>query len=207
MIETLWHSLLYQVYQQSVAEVIAVILAVAYVWLAAKQSIWCWPCALISTAIYIWIFWEVSLPFNSLLNSYYLVMAVYGWIKWRQIEQSSKMEIVSKSVTFHIVAIVLLFAAGTLIAKIVSFSFQGIYLYLDAIITVFSVFTTLLVAHKVLENWIYWIFINSFAAYLYLANNLILTGILFIAYVGFAFYGYFSWRNAIKMRVSEPKLN
>lgn len=202
MIEEFWQSLLGQLQQQSIAELIAVILAVAYVWLAAKQNIWCWPCALVSTGIYIWIFWEVSLPFNSLLNIYYLVMAIYGWTKWRQIENDKESQIVSKSLSFHIYAILLMLVAGAFLVKLVELSWQGLYLYLDAMVTVFSVFTTVLVAHKVLENWIYWIFINSFAAYLYLANGLLLTGILFIAYVGFAFYGYFSWRNTMKSRFS-----
>lgn len=197
-----WQNLLSQFQQQSIAELIAVFFAIAYVWLAAKQNIWCWPCAIISTGIYIWIFWEVSLPFNSLLNIYYLAMAVYGWKKWRQIENSEQSQIVTKSMTFHIFAVLLLFVAGTLLTKLVALSWQGLYLYLDAMVTVFSVFTTILVAHKVLENWIYWILINSFAAYLYLANDLLLTGILFIAYVGFAFYGYFSWRNTLKRQIS-----
>ena len=69
------------------------------------------------------------------------------------------------------------------------------YLYLDAFITVFSVFTTVLVAHKVLENWLYWMVINSFAAYLYFAKDMHLTGILFIGYLGFAIYGYMSWQS------------
>lgn len=33
----------------SFLEGVAVALAVAYVWLAARQNIWCWPCALVST--------------------------------------------------------------------------------------------------------------------------------------------------------------
>jgi nicotinamide mononucleotide transporter len=57
-------------------ELIAVVLALAYVWLAARQNIWCWPCAFVSTGIYIWLFWQVSLPFHTLLNVYYLMMAV-----------------------------------------------------------------------------------------------------------------------------------
>ena len=68
------------------------------------------------------------------------------------------------------------------------------YIYLDAFITVFSVFTTVLVAHKVRENWLYWIIINLFAAYLYFAKDLALTGILFLCYTGFAIYGYIQWR-------------
>ena len=201
MMAEFWQSLFHQLHQQSIAEIIAVILAVAYVWLAAKQNIWCWPCALVSTGIYIWIFWEVSLPFNSILNFYYLVMAIYGWTKWRQIENGKELQIVSKSATFHLVAILVLFSAGTLLAQLVTFSSQGVYLYLDSMVSVFSVFTTVLVAHKVVENWLYWIVINVFAAYLYFSSGLVLTGILFFAYVGFAIYGYFSWQNAKKRQI------
>ena len=67
------------------------------------------------------------------------------------------------------------------------------YIYLDAFITVFSVFTTVLVAHKVRENWLYWIVINLFAAYLYFAKDLALTGMLFLCYTGFAVYGFIQW--------------
>ena len=202
MIIEFWHSLQSHLQQQSVAELIAVVLAIAYVLLAAKQNIWCWPCALISTGIYVWLFWEVSLPFNSVLNFYYLVMAIYGWIKWRQVENGKELEIVSKSVNFHLVAILALFLVGTILTKLVTFTTEGLYLYLDAMISVFSVFATLLVAHKVLENWLYWIFINTFAAYLYFSSGLALTGILFLSYVGFAIYGYFTWQNAKKMQIS-----
>ncbi|MDP5041289.1 MAG: nicotinamide mononucleotide transporter family protein, partial [Paraglaciecola sp.] len=75
--------LLQQLSAQSGLEALAVVLALAYVWLAAKQNIWCWPCALLSTAIYTFVFWEVTLPFHALLNVYYMLMAVYGWLQWQ----------------------------------------------------------------------------------------------------------------------------
>ncbi len=77
-------NLLIQLAATSFLEGIAVVLAVAYVWLAARQNIWCWPCALVSTGIYTWLFWNVSLPFHTGLNFYYLIMAVYGLMKWRE---------------------------------------------------------------------------------------------------------------------------
>jgi nicotinamide mononucleotide transporter len=36
--------------------------------------------------------------------------------------------------------------------------------------------------------------INSFAAYLYFAKDLMLTSVLFLCYTGFAIYGYVQWR-------------
>lgn len=64
-------------------EALAVTLGVAYLLLAVRESLWCWYAAFFSTAIYLWLFWQVQLPMESALQLYYLVMAVYGWYQWR----------------------------------------------------------------------------------------------------------------------------
>ena len=65
-------------------EVLAAALAIAYLLLAARERIACWGCALVSTAIYTVLFWNVSLLMESALNVYYLLMAIYGWYQWRR---------------------------------------------------------------------------------------------------------------------------
>ncbi|MBN7824815.1 nicotinamide mononucleotide transporter [Bowmanella dokdonensis] len=179
---------------QSIWEVIAVLLAIAYVWLAARQSIWCWPCALISTGIYSWLFWEHTLPLQTLLNLYYLGMAVYGWLNWRRIEDQTLNGLKEYNWTFHLPVIAGLLLIGWALAAGLSDFFISDYLYLDALVTVFSLFTTYLVTQKVLENWLYWIVINALAAWLYWHSGLYLTGLLFVSYVAFAAYGYLKWR-------------
>lgn len=174
-------------------EGLAVMLALAYVWLAARQNIWCWPCALVSTGIYIWLFWHVSLPFHTALNVYYLLMAIYGMMKWRA-NQKDSAQVQTWALKRHLVSILALSTASLLLSHFASTVLDANYIYLDAFITVFSVFTTVLIAHKVRENWLYWIVINLFAAYLYFANGLALTGVLFMCYTGFAIYGYIQWR-------------
>ena len=67
----------------NVWEACAVILAISYLLLAAKENIFCWYCALVSTAIYTFLFWDVSLLMESALNVYYMAMAVYGWYLWK----------------------------------------------------------------------------------------------------------------------------
>ncbi|MDP5132429.1 MAG: nicotinamide riboside transporter PnuC [Paraglaciecola sp.] len=184
--------LLQQLSAQSGLEALAVVLALAYVWLAAKQNIWCWPCALLSTAIYTFVFWEVTLPFHALLNVYYMLMAVYGWIQWQK-DSDKALDITSWTVKQHIAAVLLLVLISVLLSVLGASIFDSAYLYLDAFITVFSVFTTVLVAKKVRENWLYWIVIDAVAVYLYLAKGLLLTGLLFVIYSVFAIYGYLQW--------------
>ncbi|WJG08339.1 nicotinamide riboside transporter PnuC [Aliiglaciecola sp. LCG003] len=185
-----------QMQQQSWIEVIAVLFSLAYPWLAARQNILCWPAALLSTSLYIFVFWEVSLPFNSALNAYYMIMAIYGWIKWHKSPQSEELPVRSLPLLIHLTAISILLISGFVVSNLVTMSLSGHDHYLDAMVTVFSVYATYLMANKVLENWLYWIFINAAAAYLYLNNGLFLTGILFVGYFGFALYGFYSWRRS-----------
>tara|TARA_B110000902_G_scaffold117401_1_gene137695 strand:+ start:1406 stop:2011 length:606 start_codon:yes stop_codon:yes gene_type:complete len=174
-------------------EGLAVALALAYVWLAARQNIWCWPCALVSTGIYTWLFWSVSLPFHTGLNFYYLIMAVYGLLKWRG-NHADTVFVKSWPIYRHVICITGMIIGALLLSHFASTVLDANYIHLDAFITVFSVFTTVLMAHKVRENWLYWIIINLFAAYLYFANDLALTGVLFLCYTGFAVYGFIQWR-------------
>jgi len=184
---------------QSWAELIAVLLALAYVWLAARQNIWCWPAALFSTGIYTWLFWEVSLPFHTGLNAYYLLMAVYGWLQWRKPDDGQQ-GIISWPLRRHLCWLAILALSSLALSQFATMVLDAQYLYLDAFITVFSVFTTVLVAHKVLENWLYWMVINSFASYLYFIKDMHLTGLLFVGYLGFAIYGYVSWKKPLKLQ-------
>ena len=55
--EQILSQLVEQIVATSLAEWLAVVLAIAYVLLAARQSAWCWLAALTSTAIYTWLFW------------------------------------------------------------------------------------------------------------------------------------------------------
>ena len=176
-------------------EIFAVIFALLYLFLAMKQNIACWYAAFISTLIYIIIYWDVSLYMESLLNFYYLLMAIYGWINWNKKSQIDKNYVISWSYQNHIVVILLI-----LILTVISgFSLQktdAVYPYLDSFTTWASVITTFMVAQKILSNWIFWIIINSVAIFFNFDRELYLTVILLMTYQVMSVYGYYQWRKS-----------
>ncbi|WP_286233931.1 nicotinamide riboside transporter PnuC [Thalassotalea sediminis] len=179
-------------------EIVAVIASLMYVVLAARESIWCWPAALVSTIIYAVIFYDVYLWMDGLLQVYYFGMAIYGWMCWRQSVNKDTLVIQQWSSVWHVKALFLLslvsLAIGWLMANYTPTHFP----YIDAATTVFSVFATYLVAQKVLENWLYWIVIDAVSIYLYLAKDLTPTAMLFVLYVFMASYGYYQWLKRYK---------
>jgi nicotinamide mononucleotide transporter len=175
-------------------EIVAVVFGIAYVLLAAKESLWAWFFAFFGTLIYTILFWDGALLSSALLNFYYMIMAVYGFVLWRGGGSSENLAItswtVSKNITVIILGVIVSFVVGYLSATYT----QAKFAYLDAFVMIFSVIATWMLANKVLENWLFWIVIDSAAVVLYLKSGYHATIVLFMLYIILAVYGYFSWR-------------
>jgi len=172
------------------------VLAIAYILLAIRQSIWCWPAAFLSTLIYSVLFFDVSLLMDSALNVYYLIMAVYGWYSWKYGGKLQEKELkvtsygLAKNIKIIAILTVISFAFGYVMANYTSADFA----YVDSFTTVFAVFTTYMLAKKVIENWIYWIVIDAVSIYIYIEKGLNLTAILFVIYTVLAYVAYKKWK-------------
>lgn len=190
----MWDTMLQGLMTLSGWEIFAALLGVGYIVFAARESQWCWPMAFVSTLIYTLLFWEGQLPMQALLNFYYMGMAVYGFMLWRQHKQAdNNIAIHNWPLTYNLAFLLI---GGVLTAII------GLYLatsqtsqmpYLDAGITVFSVLNTWLMARKVLQNWLYWVFIDTAAIVLYLETGFYATVALFSLYTVLALAGFINW--------------
>ncbi len=203
-----WSGAYLDVVTSSRWELLAVVLAVAYLILIIRENVLAWVCAFFSTAIYTLLFWRVSLPMQAGLNIYYMAMAVYGWYHWRKggaESVNSEALIHAWSRREHGLALLLILALTLASSLYLASISEASLLYLDSLVTWGSVVTTWMVARKVLENWLYWILIDSAAIVLYLDRALYLTAILFLAYVLIAVFGYFGWRKRMKSQTGQGR--
>ena len=176
------------------AETIAVIFAILYLLLAIRENIWCWLCAGISTAIYVWLFVIARLYMESLLNVFYFGMAVYGWIVWsRGRKNSHELPVTVWPVRVHVTALaivaILVAGVGTWLDQYTDAAFP----YVDSATTFAAIWATFLVARKVLENWWYWLVIDLVSIFIYWSRDLELTAILFVIYVIMIPFGIVRW--------------
>ncbi|WP_294954885.1 nicotinamide riboside transporter PnuC [Sulfurovum sp.] len=188
-----WQSILEAFAMMSGWEITATVLGICYVLLAARESQWAWPFAFFSTLIYTVIFWDGALLSSSILNFYYMVMAVYGFILWKKDEYGETLAISRWPLSRHLIFMIL-GLLGAVILGYLSETYAGArFAYHDAFVMVFSGIATWMMAKKVLENWLYWMVIDSTAIVLYYRSGYYATIVLFILYVILAFYGYASW--------------
>ncbi|MDA1299028.1 MAG: nicotinamide riboside transporter PnuC [Proteobacteria bacterium] len=189
-------------------ELTAVVLAIAYLLLAVRENSLCWYAALASTAIFLMIFWQVKLYMESGLQVYYLIMAVYGWYQWtRGGRDQGGVPITTWSARTHVTVIGTVIAAALLSGYLLSTFSDARMPYLDSLTTWASIVTTYMVATKVLENWIYWLVIDSISIFLYIDRELYFTALLFAAYVIIVVFGWFAWRKEYQSHGDGEILN
>ena len=182
-------------------EITAALMGVGYILLAAKESQWCWLFAFLSTLLYTVLFWEGQLPMQALLNFYYIGMAVYGFWLWRQHGAQTKTLFIRRWVwSQHLTFVTIGAVLSGLVTLYLQKTGQSQSPALDAFTTVFSVMNTWLIAKKVLENWLYWVVIDSAATVLYFQTGYYATTLLFVLNTLLAVAGYIAWVKLLKLQ-------
>jgi nicotinamide mononucleotide transporter len=180
-------------------EAVAVTCSIIYLLLAANENIWCWLFAGVSVLLYLIICIRYRLYAESALQVFYLIMALYGWWQWRKKPpRADKRPIVIWRNHFHLALVVSGFIMTIGLGYFLQTQTDALLPYIDSFTTVFSLGATYMVTKKILENWLYWIIIDSVGIYLYFQRELYLTSILFIIYIIIALFGFVQWYRAYK---------
>lgn len=180
-------------------EITAVFLAILYLVLAVKQNILCWICGIISSILYFFIMRSAGLYMEAYLQIFYVFMGFYGWSQWLKAPKNNvNFEVNTWSQSQHFIALsiilILSFLSGTLLRNFTDAALP----FMDALVTWGAVAATYMVAKKLLENWIYWLVIDSISILLFISRDLWLTAFLFCIYIVIIIFGYRLWSKTLK---------
>ena len=173
-----------------------VLFGVLYLVLAIRESLWCWPAAFMSSVLTIVVMFGARLYSEAALNVFYAAIAVYGWYQWRyggRRSGESELPISVWPLKNHMLAIGGSVALSAALGWLMSRHTDAAYPYLDAFVTVSSIVTTYMVARKLLENWLYWLVVDSLSMYLYWQRGLNLYVGLFGIYLVLVVIGLVRW--------------
>jgi nicotinamide mononucleotide transporter len=182
------------------SEALASLLGLAYSVLAIKRSRWCWVAGGVSSGILIYLALQARLPMQSALNVYYVAVSVYGWWHWtREEEAHGSLAVTVWPLRLHLTACAAIVAVSWLTARWLSSETQAAWPFLDSLTTWGSLFATWLAARVKLENWLYWLAIDSLLALLFAAQGLYFIALLSIVYLGFSVVGFVRWLRTYRM--------
>lgn len=195
-------------YQISYIELGAVLTSIAYAWLASRNNIWCWLFGIISPVLTMYaLYFYFQLYAEVYLQVYYIGMAIYGFYTWKYGSQNHKEKAISTwSSKTHVIIIAVGFLLAFLMGTLLKNYTEAASTYIDSFTTVFAVIATFMTAQRLLENWIYWIIIDTVSIYLYFDRGGYLFALLFIVYTVIAIYGFINWRKNYRLKGINPAI-
>ena len=202
----------YETYQ-IILEAVAAIFGLLSVYFSIKKNICVYPTGIVSTALYVYILFKFGLLGDMMINFYYTVMSIYGWILWAKSAEDQVHVEVSWATKKEWIYASLLFFLSLILVTVVYyykpfidnyFSMSNVTLGLDHLdwANWLDVFTTAiflvgmwLMAKRKIENWIFWIIGDFICIPMMIYKGLGITSVQYLVFTGMAIIGYFNWKN------------
>lgn len=181
-------------------ELLGAILGITYVFFSIRQNILTWPVGLLTSVLYVWVFFVSKLYADMGLQLYYVVISIYGWYEWlngNKSDQSKTLKVSRLTLKLGIVLAFVSILIFLLIWYILKYYTDSPVPRADALATSLSIIATWMLARKILEHWLVWIFVDAFSIGLFWYKDLLPTVFLFVVYTVMAVVGYVEWKKEL----------
>ncbi len=209
-----------------ILEFVAALFGVISVFYAKKENILVFPTGIISTGLYVYLLSQWNLYGDLIINIYYTLMSIYGWYMWSKIiddkahhipitrsDQWDKLKAFGIFIFTSIFVIVVYRHYDVMpnalgFKESVSYAFDKLTSgsliefrlatpFLDTFTTGAAFAAMWLMANKKLENWIFWIAVNTVSVPLYFVKGYGFTGIQYSIFLVLAILGYSAWKKTL----------
>ena len=182
-------------------EIVAALLAIAYLLLAMRQDSRCWIAWILSSLMYLFVMYSAGLYMEAGLQIFYLLMGFYGLYQWQyKLANNEALKIKVWPLTAHMMCLSTLFLLVIASGYILSNNTDAASPYIDAFTTWGAIIASYMVAKKILENWIYWFVVDFVSVFLFVSRELYPTALLFCLYLVLVIFGYRSWKNEWQLK-------
>jgi len=184
-------------------EMVAVALGLVNVTLVVRRSLWNYPFGIAMVVLYAHIFFDTRLYSDALLQVFFFVVQIYGWIHWARGRAEAgevRVERLGSAARF-----------AWLASSAVAIALWGwgmhhftdaAFPWWDASVAILSVAAQILMSRRLLENWVLWIAVDVLAIGLYAAKGLQATAWLYAIFLVLAIWGLIDWRGAERRMVA-----
>jgi len=180
----------------------AVLLGVAEVLFARVNNIWLYPTGIAGILISVYLLLMVQLYAESVLNLYYLVMSVYGWVYWVKKKNEPQVKISWCNSREWAISLTITFVGWLVLYLLLkNFTPSNVPVW-DAWVSSTAWAGMWLLARRKIENWIFLNVSNLFAIPLLFYKGLPMFAVLTLFLLVVAFWGFFEWKNILKKEKS-----
>lgn len=183
-------------------EIAAVLLGLVNVVLVVRRSIWNYPFGLAMVALYFWVFLGAKLYSDALLQIFFFVVQLYGWMNWSRsrAEAGEVRVLVLKTRDWQGVLLATVLASG-LWGLLMHAVTDAHYPWWDGSVAMISIAAQLLQSRRYLQSWYLWIAADVIAIPLFALKDLRVTAVLYGVFLMLCLFGLAEWRRALRKPV------
>ncbi|QRN40789.1 MAG: nicotinamide riboside transporter PnuC [Neisseriaceae bacterium] len=199
-----WFTVLFSQYANTpthliVIELIAVFCGVLSVIFAKKQNILVFAYGIVSTILYVYMFYLHNLWGNMLINAYYTIMSIYGWVLWAQknVDSEPALQVTRATKKQWLVAGIIFILAIIFVTLI--YSYQSDFEFnlasgLDILTTSICCSAMWFMAKKIIEHWLLWILADTLILPMFFYEKMYFTTLQFVILTFIAYKAYIEWK-------------
>ena len=177
----------------SLLEISANVMTALAIFLAGRNNVHTWWIGIIGVTLFGFLFFDAKLYADVTLQGFFVVTGLIGWYQWSGGKEKKRLPITrTKSTTLAMAiigGIIVGAAYATLLHKFTDAYSPG----WDTALLVGSVIGQILLMNRKIENWGFWLIVNTIAVPLFISRGLYLTSILYAAYWIHAIIAYRKW--------------
>jgi len=203
-------------------EIFGAVTGILYVFLEIRQNPLLWPVGIVTSGVYIYVFYTGKLYADMGLQTYYVVISILGWYWWvrgvrhkgqnhvtindgkannPEVEKTEKLSVtrlqLNTGIKLAVVFILLYLSIWFLLRELTDSPVPAA----DSFITSISIIATWMLARKIYEHWYLWIVVNTSMVVFCLYRGLYPTLVLYIVYGTMSFAGLKSWSKTIRQNI------
>jgi len=196
-------------------EAVAAFFGLLSVFFSVKRNIWVYPTGIISTTIYVYILFNFGLLGDMLINVYYSIMSVYGWISWNKNTENQIISVDFAKKKDWLVGLILFVLSFIAVCGVYyfkpfidnHFSMNGVSLgfqqldwanWLDIFTTSLFLIGMWFMAKRKVENWLFWIVGDLICIPMMLYKGLGITSLQYLVFTIMAVMGYLEWMKQVR---------
>ena len=196
-------------------EIVAAFFGLLSVFFSVKRNIWVYPTGIISTTIYVYILFNFGLLGDMLINVYYSIMSIYGWISWNKNTENQIISVDFAKKKDWLVGLSLFVLSFIAVCGVYyfkpfidnHFSMNGVSLgfqqldwanWLDIFTTSLFLIGMWFMAKRKVENWLFWIVGDLICVPMMLYKGLGITSLQYLVFTIMAVMGYLEWLKQVR---------
>lgn len=186
----------------SILEIAANITVALAIFLAGRNNINTWWIGIIGCILFGVLFYQSQLYADVTLQVFFVITSLIGWYSWAKGQSGDELPITRTHKGLLLGSVIAALIIGGIYALILHRFTDAYAPGWDSLMLVMSVTAQILLMKRKLENWMFWLIVNTIAVPLFYSRGLQLTAILYAAYWIHAIFAFMKWRKEYEQQAS-----